>query len=139
MEDKLPKLEVLFGDEVELYFSVEKTFFEHYLEDRSEAWKKHLLEERGYVEGEYLVALNLLGVEAPARFKQKYDAQVQRHRDQVLEGIRSQKNAPQYLKQALELGLHKEEQTIQLEPGISMNLPEYLRTQCNKHGIKVPE
>ena len=140
MEDhKLSKPKILLGDEVELYFSVGSSYFEQYLSSRNEAWKNHLLEDNNYINNEYLSALNLLGISVPERFQQKYDTRVERQRTKVLEQIKNQKEAKHYLPQALELSLHKEPREIQLEPGITMNLPEYIRAQCDKHGIKIPE
>lgn len=137
---RLARPEILVDDEVELYFSTGLSFFEQYLSSRSKAWKEHLLETNPRdVNGDYLDALNLLGLAAPERFQQKYDAQVEQHRMEVLEGIKNQKEAKQYLAQALALGMHQEEKTIQLELGITMNLPEYIKAQCDKHGIKIPE
>jgi len=51
----LPKLEVLLGDEVELYFSVGRTYFEEYLASRSEAWKEELLKEDNCLDEQNLI------------------------------------------------------------------------------------
>jgi len=86
-----------------------------------------------------MVALNLLGVEAPSRFKEKYDSEVRKQKEQVLDQIRSRRNINQSLGQALKLGLHQEDRIFQLEPGITMNVPEYIRGQCKIHNLKIPE
>lgn len=139
--NRLARQEILVSDEVELYFSTEISFFEQYLSSRSNDWKEHLLKEKSVrnMNGNYLDALNLLGLSAPERFQQKYDAKVEQHRMQVLEGIKNQKEAKHYLPQALELGMHREERIIELESGISMHLPTYLKAQCDKYNIKIPE
>lgn len=133
------KREMLFDDEVELYFSTGKTYFESYLEARSQSWKEELLEESKMVNGEYIAASTLLGVKVPARFKEKYDTKLRQRKEDILEKIKNPNQVKQYLAKALELNLHQEEREIELQPGVKMNVPEYIRAQCEKYKIKIPE
>ncbi|MDO8510832.1 MAG: hypothetical protein Q7S55_01575, partial [Nanoarchaeota archaeon] len=138
-ESRLPRPEILLGDEVELYFSTGKSYFESYLETRSQEWKKDLFELNQSVNEEYLAASTLLGVEVPSRFKEKYDAQLRQRKEDILEKIQDQNQVRHYLTQALKLNLHQEQREIELQPGVKMNVPEYIRAQCEKYKIKIPE
>src|SRR3989344_4568934 len=101
--DSLPKPELLLDDEVELYFSTGKIYFESYLESRSQEWKKDLFELNLSVNEEYLAASTALGVAVPSRFKEKYDAQLRQRKEDILEKIQDQNQVRHYLTQALKL------------------------------------
>ena len=138
--ERLPAPELFFGDEVELYFSTSGSSFKQYLSSRSEeCFKRELLEGTFPVNAEYLTAATMLGVEVPARFKRKYDLQINYQKIKVLHAIHQGKVNSRIIKQALDLGLHQEEKTLQPEPGITINVPEYLQAQCDKYEIKIPE
>jgi len=137
--DNLPKPELLLGDEVELYFSTGRSYFESYLETRSQEWKKNLFELNLSVNEDYLAASTALGVEVPSRFKERYEAKLRQRKEDILEKIQDPSQVKHYLARALELNLHQEEREIELQPGIKMNVPEYLRAQCEKYKIKIPE
>jgi hypothetical protein len=145
-ESRLPGPEMFFGDEVEFYFSSNHWEFDAYKnsKDRSED-KKGMLERSFHfardsaVNLQYIAALNLLDVEVPPRFQERYNTQIRKKKEAVLEGIRGQENIEYYLHQALKLGLHKESREIQLEPGIKMNIPEYILAKCKEYKVKIPE
>ncbi len=148
LEDgRIPGPEMLFDDEVELYFSIGKIYFEQYLASRSKGWKDHLLRENSRIDEDFFTALNLLGTQAPPRFQEKYDKHIEIETLTIIDGLRSehkigrpnQGNIKNYLERAIKLGLHKEPREIELEPGVKMDIPEYIIAQCQKYKITIPE
>lgn len=143
----------------------------------------------------YVEALNLLGHEAPKRFKEKYDKKVYQtnvgiinkleeltlredklnceikkindniknkgvalddldggkvrhiYKDEI--GIFSGKERSKlnktreeiqtYLRQSIELRMHKEDLTIKKKPGIEINVPDYIKGMCEKYKVDIPK
>lgn len=164
------------GKEVEKYFERENPF-----------GTGRTLLDLSYVE-----ALNLLGHEAPERFKEKYDKEVYQTKlglinkleelteieaeldgnikfvygsikdgafihDGALVKVENKKDATfvsmkywieledvrrdiqSWLKESIELGMHKEDLTIKKKPGIEINVPDYIKGMCEKYKVDIPK
>ncbi|PIU72904.1 hypothetical protein COY26_02430 [Candidatus Woesearchaeota archaeon CG_4_10_14_0_2_um_filter_33_10] len=44
-----------------------------------------------------------------------------------------------YLRQSIELGMHKEDLTIKQKPGIEINVPAYINGMCEKYKVDIPK
>lgn len=108
----------------------------------------------GRIDTSYVAALELLETEASKEFKKKYAEEIVKKKDDVqkriLESIdyalknkQSDFEASKFgviktLKEAVELGMHKEERIIQYSniPGLSLNVQKYIVDMCQKQEIK---
>ena len=138
------ELDLILGDvNVELYFCVGASMFKPYKERKGkkakEELRKELLEFSRSVDEDYMDALRLLEVEPSQYFSQRYEEQVLEKKRAVVNSIMDEKDVKHNLHKAIELGLHKEERSVELQPGITMNVPEYILGRCEEYKIEIPE
>ena len=147
--------------------------------------------KNGYLDTSYLEALNLLGQEAPERFRKKHDGEIQGKRLEIiskLEGLTEReatlngriksiygsikhggfmeggaisvvededdarvvstgprmrlqettREIQRYLKQAIELRMHRGDLRIEQKPGVEVNVPVYISSMCEKYQVEIP-
>ncbi len=142
-------LNILFGDEVELYFTTIGHEFEVYQQSKLTAenpeeflqmYFKNHVDEFGNRYSDYIPALNLLNENVPKRFQEKFDQQLKQKKEDILKHIYGpdHRNRDKYFQHAVELGMHNEERTFELEPGITMNISKYIRANCELYNIDIP-
>lgn len=146
-ESTLPSPEMFFGDEVELYFTSSSNF-EIYNKSKKGSEDQKAVLERGFQrripswespDQEYLTICDLLSVEVPPRFREKHNHRLAEKKEEVVKNLGDGKDVRHYLQQAVTLGLHKEPREIELEPGIKMNVADYVTAQCEKYKIEIPK
>lgn len=148
--EKTLEPELYFGEQVRLYFKTPNWIrFGEDLEgaeerfDISKVKEEHINLERD-LDVSYASACHLLGVQAPEEFQTRYDARIREEKSGIIGELekltkqsRPKKGAIEScLKRALELGMDREESTIELEKGVTLNVPKYISGLAEKYKIE---
>lgn len=155
---------ILTNKEVELFFKLQE---EHYLWDGFGAplldkIRKGVAKEAsadsmqvfGRIDTSYVAALQMIGAEVPENFKKHYAEQITKIKkavqeiiinnlDELIEGKKghiSNQLSIKTLQDAVELGMHKEPNTIvdyKGIPGLVLDVQKYITALCKEYGVKV--
>ncbi|GEM_PF-6236604 len=160
---KSHQFRILTGKEVELFFKLQE---DHYVwgsfgqavldKIRSNAFKEvpeDYFEIFGNIDTSYVTALQLLETEASKEFKKIRAQEIINKKDEVQKNIldsidaalkdrrsdfeTSKYNLVRTLRDAVELGMHKEERTVQYAniPGLSLDVKQYITYLCVQNKI----
>jgi len=101
-----------------------------------EQLKQRLREIPYYPSMDYLVAVKALGVKIVPELQGKLEAL----KDGIVLAIYSNSEPRVHVEQALLLDMHKEPATVALkDEGVTVNVPEFIRSKCKKYDVKIPE
>ncbi len=101
-----------------------------------EQLKQRLREIPYYPSMDYLVAVKELG----AKIVPELESKLEDFKQGIVLAIYLSNVPKGNLDQALLLDMHKEPRTIELKgEGVTVNVPEFIRSQCKKYDMKIPE
>lgn len=112
-----------------------------------------------HLDTSYVEALNLLGQEAPERFRKKYDQEVYQTKIGIINKLEeltgreaklteteakmklkeTREEVQEYLKQSIELGMHKGSLRVEYKPGMEINVSAYISGMCEKYRVEIPK
>lgn len=150
LKEKIPKrgVPVVLSTEFNPFKSEPSTSFQRalwlYAGEEVEQYFKHAKYER--LDTSYAEALALLGLEAPAEFKEAHEREQHQKKLHIisrLRELRAEENTKKrrdeiqrYAREAIELRMHEGDLTLELEPGVKLNVPEYISSICRQYGME---
>jgi hypothetical protein len=150
IEDMKSGLEVIAGDlSVACYFTHHQEEFNMIQQQRKEGKLtednvKQLLRSHYLIHPLYVLALKQLGIEPLPELQH----QTQEYKDiLVLELVKignwavldGKRKIPKEFDMALKLGMHKEPHVLDQGNGITIDIPVYIRSLCEKYKVQIPE
>ncbi|MBR9691624.1 hypothetical protein GOV06_02460 [Candidatus Woesearchaeota archaeon] len=110
--------------------------------------EKYFTKTKGSLDLSYVDALDLIGADVPKDLREAYDKDIYEMKIQIIcdmerlskEDKKKTEGAVEgCLKNAIKLGMHNTEWKYEMNPGVTMDVPEYIIKKCEEHGIEIPE